>query len=168
MGNLSFFLILATDLPVCRYLGPWKVLREPDSARRYCGTAISLVSFCLKALPLSQDEVPTRFTDQQRATLGGYKEYLTENLVPSDGDAERFQTALFSVLFREQGFEIDTVGRLACPVQSYIALLSLRKPGQFVNATLVTQPISRLLYLSRSAVLHVARRDCNGLERFTK
>ena len=119
-------------------------------------------------LSIPPDKVPPRFTDEQRATLGAYKEYLMESLIPSDRDIERFQTALFSVLFREQDFEIDTVGRLGCPVQSYIALLSLRRVGQFVNATLITQPISRLLYLSRSAILHVARRDCNDVERFTK
>jgi hypothetical protein len=149
-------------------MGPWKVLREPDSARRYCGTAVSFLSFCLKALSLPSDKVPTRFTDNQQAVLNSYREYLASTLMPSADDITRFQSALFSVLFREQGFDIDTAGRMACPVQSYIAFLSLRGPGQFVCAGLVTQPVSRLLYLSRSAVLQVALHDCNEAEGFMK
>ena len=83
-------------------------------------------------------------------------------------DVEKFQTALFSVLFREQGVDITPAGRLSCPVQSYIALLSLRKAGDFVKASLVTQPISRLLYLSRAAILQTALRDHDRAEGITK
>lgn len=61
-----------------------------------------------------------------------------------------FQTALASVLFREENIDIDLLGKLACPVQSYMALLALRSVGNFVPACLVTQPISRLMYLSRN------------------
>ena len=84
----------------------------------------------------------------------------------SDDDVHKFQSALSCVLFREHGFEIDRVGRLACPVQSYIALLSLQKAGHFVHPGLVTQPISRLLYLSRSVVLRITVRDHEGKEGF--
>jgi len=159
-------LVSAANPSLCRYLGPWKVLREPESARRYCGTAISFVSFCLKTFSLPSGKIPTRFTDSQRAVLEDYKKYLMSDLAPSGDDVNKFQSTLFSVLFREQGLEIDTVGRLACPVQSYIALLSLRNTGQFVKAGLVTQPISRLLYLSRSVVLRIALRDRNDAQRF--
>lgn len=130
-----------------RYMGGWKVLRERDSARRYCGTAISLLSFCLRVCFLPETSVPTRFTDNQRTVLSEYKEYLASVTDSPATDVEKFQTALFSVLFREQGVDITPAGRLSCPVQSYIALLSLRKAGDFVKASLVTQPISRLLYL---------------------
>jgi hypothetical protein len=168
VSDLPTSLTSDANLSLRRYLGPWKVLREPDSTRRYCGTAISFVSFCLKASSLPSDKIPTRFTDSQQAALNDYKEYLMASLVPSANDITRFQSALFSVLFREEGFEIDTAGRMACPVQSYMALLSLRGLGQFVNAGLVTQPVSRLLYLSRSAVLQVALHDCNEAEGFMK
>ena len=100
--------------------------------------------------------------------LEDYKRHLTGDFPPSAGDVDKFQSALFSVLFREEGVQIDTVGRLSCPVQSYVALVSLRKTGQFVKAGLVTQPISRLLYLSRSVVLRMALRDCNEKERFMR
>jgi hypothetical protein len=149
-------------------MGPWKVLREPESARRYCGTAISFVSFCLRAFALPLDEVPTRFTDKQRAALEGYKSYLMTDLILSNDDVKKFESVLFSLLFREPGFEIDKVGRLGCPVQSYIALLSLRKTGDFVKAGLVTQPISRLLYLSRCVVLRIALDVHEGSAGFTK
>jgi len=104
----------------------------------------------------------------QRAALQDYQEYLTADITPSDNDIEKFQEALSCVLFREKGFEIDTVGRLACPVQAYIALLSLRKTGEFINAGLVTQPISRLLYLSRCVVLRITLRDHNDKEGFIR
>lgn len=84
----------------------------------------------------------------------------------SDDDIERFQTALACVLFREQGFEINTLGRLACPVQTYIALFSMRKSGEFVKAGLVTQPIARLLYLSRCVILRITVRDHDKTEGF--
>lgn len=166
MSGLPSPLISVGNLSLRRYLGPWKVLREADSARRYCGTAISFLSFCLKVFSLSSEEAPTRFSENQRAALEDYREYLMSDLIPSVDDISRFQSALFSVLFREQGFEIDTVGRLACPVQCYIALLSLRTTGQFVKASLVTQPVSRLLYLSRCTVLHLVLRNCNDGEGF--
>lgn len=98
--------------------------------------------------------------------LQSYKEYLMADSGISDDGAERFQSALSYVLFRERGFEINKVGRLACPVQSYIALLSLRKAGEFVHPGLVTQPISRLLYLSRSVVLRITLRDHKDTEGF--
>ena len=90
------------------------------------------------------------------------------SLAPSCGDVEKFESALFSVLFREQGVQIDTIGRLACPVQSYLAFVSLWETGQFVKAGLVTQPISRFLYLSRAVVLRIALRDCSGEETFLR
>lgn len=168
MSALPLFFTAAADPSLSRFLGAWRVLREPESARRYCGTAISFVSFCFKALSLPDDKVPTRFTDLQRATLQDYQEYLTVDAPSSDDDIQRFQEALSCVLFREEGFEIDTVGRLACPVQAYVALLSLRKTGEFVKAGLVTQPISRLLYLSRSVVLRIALREHSNKEGFTR
>lgn len=128
--------------------------------------AISLVSFCLRSFSLPHDKLPTRFTDNQRAVLEDYKQYLMD---PTDSPGEevtRFQSALFSVLFRERAVSIDLTGHLSCPVQCYMALLSLRKVGDFVKAGLVTQPISRLLYLSRSAILQTALRDCDDEERF--
>jgi hypothetical protein len=153
---------------LCRPLGRWKVLREPESARRYCGTAVSFVSFCLKTVTLPPNRVPTRFTDIQRTTLEDYRQYLTTSPVSSSDDVERFQTVLHRVLFREQVLDIDTVGRLACPVQSYIALLSLRRTGHFVQAGLVTQPISRLMYLSRGVVLKAAISGHNHDEGFIR
>jgi hypothetical protein len=146
-------------------MGPWKVLREPESARRYCGTAISLLSFCLRVLNISADTVPTRFTNEQRDILNDYVKYLMSSTSSPLENVHRFQVALFCVLFRERGFDISVMGRLACPVQSYIALLSLRKQGVFVKAGLVTQPISRLLYLSRAAVLKTALHGLSGGDR---
>jgi hypothetical protein len=140
-------------------MGLWKVLREPESCRRYCGTAILFLAFCLKASSLPPNKVPARFTDRQRAILRNYEEDLQADVPPSENDIEMFQDALSCVLFRENGLKINAGGRLACPVQSFMALLSLRKTGDFVKAGLVTQPISRLLYLSRSVVLRTAIRD---------
>lgn len=147
-------------------MGSWKVLREVESARRYCGAAISFVSFSLKSLSLPLDKVPARFTDSQRTLLEDYQKYLMDPTDSPEEDVNQFQSALFSVLFREHTVDIDLTGRLSCPVQCYIALLSLRKMGNFVKPALVTQPISRLLYLSRSVVLQTALRDCNDTERF--
>lgn len=146
----------------------WKVLRQVESARRYCGTAISFVSFCLKAFSLPPEKAPARFTNTQRTMLESYKEHLMADTPPSDDDIERFQALLSCVLFREQGFGIDAAGRLACPVQTYMALLSLRRTGDFVKAGLVTQPISRLLYLSRCVVLRIAVRDYGDTEGFLR
>lgn len=83
----------------------------------------------------------------------------------SDADIQKFQSALFVVLFRVNDIDISAAGRLSCPVQSYIALLSLREAGDFVKPGLVTQPISRLLYISKAVVLQVALRDCNEPEK---
>ena len=151
-----------------RYMGSWKVLREPESARRYCGTAISLVSFCLRSFSLPSDKAPTRFTDRQRTVLENYRQYLTTSKDLSEDDVRRFQSALFCVLFREHAVDIDVTGRLSCPVQCYIALLSLRQAGHFIKPGLVTQPISRLLYLSRCAVLQVALCDRSDAEGFVR
>ena len=139
-------------------MGLWKVLREPESRRRYCGTAISFVAFCLKVAALPTNKIPTRFADCQRTILHNYKTYLEADVPSSENDIERFQDTLYCILFRESGSKINADGRLACPVQTFIALLSLRKTGDFVKAGLVTQPISRLLYLSRSVVLRIALR----------
>lgn len=149
-------------------MGAWKVLREPDSARRYCGTAISFLAFCLRACSLPTTAVPTRFTDEQRDLLNGYKDYLTSVVDSSAADVEEFQSALFSVLFRMPGLDITPAGRLSCPVQSYVALVSLRTVGDFVKPGLVTQPISRLLYLSRGAILQAALRYHDKEEGITK
>lgn len=158
----------STANPPPRNMGQWKVLREPESSRRYCGTAISFVAFCLRTLSLSTDAVPTRFTDEQRAVLDGYRGYLTQSANSLASDVEKFQLALFSVLFRERGLDVSPDGRLSCPVQTYIALLSLRKQGNFVKAGLVTQPISRLLYLSRATILKTALRDLGEGEGITR
>jgi hypothetical protein len=147
-------------------MGSWKVLREPESARRYCGTAISFLSFCLKTFSLPLSTVPTRFTDKQRAQLEDYRKYLMSPTDSPAADIENFQSALLCVLFREESVDISTAGRLSCPVQSYIALISLRKAGDFVKPGLVTQPISRLLYISRAVVLKTALRDYNEAEGF--
>ena len=146
-------------------MGPWKVLREPESCRRYCGTAISFVAFCLKALSHPPNKVPARFTDRQRAILSNYEKHLEADVPPLENDLEMFQDALSSVLFRESDTKINSDGRLACPVQTFMALLSLRKAGDFVKAGLVTQPISRLLYLSRAVVLRTALRGDSGDDR---
>lgn len=90
------------------------------------------------------------------------------DLTPSHADVKKFQEVLSCVLFRDQSVKIDTAGRLACPVHTYMALLSLRKAGDFVKAGLVTQPISRLLYLSRSAVLQIVLRDHKDTEGFMR
>ena len=170
-SDVSIFLSSLTSVAKpsrFRNLGAWRMLRESESSRRYCGTAISLVSFSLKAFTLPSDKVPTRFTNMQQATLREYQEYLMGDLASSDTDIERFQAALSSVLFRDREVDIDTVGRLACPVQSYISLLSLRKTGEFVKPGLVTQPISRFLYLSRAVVLRIALRDYRDKENFLR
>jgi len=168
VSHIPSFLIAVANPPLVRYLGPWKVLREPESARRYCGTAISFVSFCLKAFSLPSDKIPTRFSDRQRAILQDYQEYLTGDFAPSHEDVGRFQEVLSCVLFRDEDIKIHVDGRLACPVQTFIALLSLRKAGDFVKPGLVTQPISRLLYLSRCAVLQIALRNHGDTEGFTR
>jgi hypothetical protein len=100
--------------------------------------------------------------------LDDYKTYLMSPLDPSAADVEKFQSALFCVLFREQSIDISIAGRLSCPVQSYIALLSLRKTGDFVKPGLVTQPISRLLYVSRAVILKTAFCDYSDSEDFIR
>lgn len=100
--------------------------------------------------------------------LDSYRKYLAADVPSSEDDIEKFQDALSCVLFREKGLEINAAGRLACPVQTFMALLSLRKVGDFVKAGLVTQPISRLLYLSRAAVLMAVLRDHGGDESFMR
>lgn len=129
---------------------------------------ISLVSFCLKTYSLPTTSVPTRFTDNQRTVLSEYQGYLMSGVDSPNTDIEKFQTALFSVLFREDGLDITPAGRLSCPVQSYMALISLRKAGDFVKAGLVTQPISMLMYLSRLAILQAALREHGRTEGITK
>jgi hypothetical protein len=151
-----------------RYRGQWKVLREEESARRYCAAAISLVSFCLRAFALPPGEVPIRFTDTQQAALRVYKEHLEDSHAASDNDVDIFEETLSRVLFRERNVEISLAGRLSCPVQCYIALLSLRRTGEFVKPSLVTQPISRLLYLSRSVALRIALRHRGDSESFMR
>ena len=147
-----------------RYSGHWKVLREEDSARRYCGTAISLVSFCLRTVDLPLDKVPIRFTDRQKDVLSGYRQYLMTTTTPSAGDVDAFHQVLSAVLFRDKELEIDFHGKLACPVQSFLAFLSIRSVGEFVKAGLVTQPISRLLYVSRGSVLLTALKEASGAD----
>ena len=90
------------------------------------------------------------------------------DLPPSRDDIEKFQEVLSCILFRDQSIDINGAGRLACPVQTYMALLSLRKAGDFVKPGLVTQPISRLLYLSRCVVLRITLRDHKGTEGFIR
>lgn len=87
---------------------------------------------------------------------------------PLSEDVQKFQSALFCVLFREQAFDTSAAGRLSCPVQSYIALLSLRKIGDFVKPGLVTQPIARLMYLSRAAVLKRALAEHGDTDEFIR
>lgn len=147
-----------------RYNGPWKVLREPDTASRYCGTAISFVSFCLRARNVAVDKIPVRFTDTQKTMLADYEQYLMTVWTPSDNDIELFQQVLCCVLFRDRQLDIDPLGKLACPVQSFIGLLALRSVGQFVKAGLVTQPISRLLYVSRCSALLLALSKASGAD----
>ena len=147
-----------------RYSGPWKVLREDDSVRRYCGTAISLVSFCLRTVDLASDKVPTRFTNTQKNMLKDYRQYLETTGDPSDIDVDRFHYVLRSVLFRDKELQIDLLGKLACPVQSFLAILSIRSVGKYVKAGLVTQPISRLLYLSRGSVLLATIAEASGAD----
>jgi hypothetical protein len=75
-----------------------------------------------------------------------------------------FQQILSSLLFRDKNLEIDLLGKLACPVQSFMALLSIRSLGQFAKAGLVTQPISRLLYISRCSALLLALNEASGFD----
>jgi len=100
--------------------------------------------------------------------LRSYQEHLMADLPPSRDDIEKFQEVLSCILFRDQSIDINGAGRLACPVQTYMALLSLRKAGDFVKPGLVTQPISRLLYLSRCVVLRITLRDHKGTEGFIR
>lgn len=143
----------SVNILLCRYSGAWKVLREQESSRRYCGFGIAFVSFCLRAVALPDNVIPVRFSDKTKTVLMEYRSYLMSNPPPSDHDVDRFQLVISSVLFRERQDEIDLAGKLACPVQSFMAILALRGVGQFVKAALVTQPISKLLYLSRCSVL---------------
>lgn len=137
-------------------------MREPDSARRYCGTAISLVSFCLRAVDLAPDKIPTRFTDAQKNALVEYRQYLQSETARSNIDADRFHRVLRSVLFRDKELQIDLFGKLACPVQSFMAILAIRSVGKFVKAGLITQPISRLLYIMRGSVLLASIEQASG------
>ena len=159
--------VLSQSSPIdlsARYCGPWKVLREDDSARRYCGTAISLVAFCLRIVDLAPSKVPTRFTDTQKGVLKEYRQYLETSGDPSNIDVDRFHDVLRSVLFRDKELQIDLHGKLACPVQSFLAILSIRSAGKYVKAGLVTQPISRLLYLSRGSVLLTTIKETSGAD----
>jgi hypothetical protein len=139
-------------------------LREADSARRYCGTAVSLVAFCLRVVDLASDKVPTRFTDAQKKALTEYRQYLTTATTQSSTDIDKFHHALRSVLFRDNELQIDLLGKLACPVQSFMAILAIRSVGSYVKAGLVTQPISRLLYLSRGSVLLTTLEEASGAD----
>jgi len=152
----GFSLHLALLTSPHRNRGPWKVLREVLTSTRYGGTAISFVSFCLRAVDLPRGTVPTLFSGSQRTALVNYKGYLVKVRRVSEDDVDMFQGVLASVLFREEDLCIATLGKLACPVQSYMALLALRSVGKFVKASLVTQPISRLMYLSRNVALLLA------------
>jgi len=144
-------LVVSPLTPCYRNRGIWKVLRTSDASEKYCGTAISFVCFSLRAVDLEFETIPTCFTVLQRLALKRYREHLnTVHMVSTEG-VELFQAALCSVLFREENMDIDCFGKLACPVQSYMALLALRSVGKFVPACLVTQPISRLMYISRNA-----------------
>lgn len=113
-------------------------------------------------MDLPPGEIPTRFTLRQRALLTAYQGHLSSLHAPSEEDIDRFQETLCSVLFREKEQEIDLLGKLACPVQSFMAILALRGIGVFAKAGLVTQPISRLLYLSRCSVLLLAHANASG------
>jgi len=132
--------------------------------RRYCGTAISFVSFCLRAVNASTATTPVRFTDRQKGLLADYRRYLTSISTSLNDDIKTFQHVLSSLLFRDKNLEIDLLGKLACPVQSFMALLSMRSLGQFTKASLVTQPISRLLYISRCSVLLLALDEASGAD----
>jgi len=77
-------------------------------------------------MDLPRDTVPTLFSESQRTTLVNYKGYLVKVRRVSEDDVVMFQGALASVLFREEDVGISTLGKLACPVQSYMALLALR------------------------------------------
>jgi len=140
------------------------MLREVESSRRYCGTAISFVSFCLRALNLPADKIPTRFSDQQQALLRDYQNYLTSVPTPPGDDIQIFQRVLFSLLFRDKNLEIELLGKLACPVQSFNAFVSIRSLGQFAKAALVTQPIARFLYISRCSALLFALDEASGAD----
>jgi hypothetical protein len=161
---LALLPLLSPLTPRLRYCGAWKMLREPDSSRRYCGTAISFVSFCLRAVELPTEKSPTRFTDTQKHLLADYRIYLASLSTPLAEDIKMFQRVLTSVLFRDKSLQIDLLGKLACPVQSFMALLSIRSLGQFAKAGLVTQPISRLLYISRCSTLLFALDEASGAD----
>jgi hypothetical protein len=119
---------------------------------------------------LGTDKIPTRFSDEQKIVLGSYQMYLTTTRMSLDGDTDgdtdedtdAFHQTLSSILFRDKHLQMDLLGKLACPIQSYMALIALRSVGRFVNANLVTQPISRLIYLSRGLVLLIALDRAKG------
>ena len=166
---MIFFSFVALLTSHHRDRGLWKPLSEVNSARNYCGTAISFLCFCLAAVNLEWDALPTVFTVRQRLALKKYQEHLTTVRMASEEDVPMFQTALASVLFREQEMDIDIHGKLACPVQSYMAILALRSVGNFVPARLVTQPISRLMYASRAMALRLTLGKAkSGEKRFLR
>lgn len=113
-------------------------------------------------MDLPPRDIPTRFTERQRTLLLAYRTHLRSSNTPSEDDVDLFQQTLSSILFREKDQQIDLLGKLACPVQSFMAILALRSVGVFVKAGLVTQPISRLLYLSRCSALLLAHEKALG------
>ena len=115
-------------------------------------------------MDLAFDKVPTRFTNEQKTILKEYRQYLEAGGDPSNVDVDRFHGALRSVLFRDKELQIDLLGKLACPVQSFLAILSIRSAGKYVKAGLITQPISRLLYLSRGSVLLTTISEASGAD----
>ena len=115
-------------------------------------------------MDLASDKVPTRFTNAQKNILKKYRQYLDASGDPSNTDVDWFHDVLRSVLFRDRELQIDLLGKLACPVQSFLAILSIRSAGKYVKAGLVTQPISRLLYLSRGSVLLTTIAEASGAD----
>ena len=122
------------------------------------------MAFCLRAASLGPEEIPLRFTAGQLHQLTAYQAYLSTDFSGSEVDVDLFQDTLSTILFRCERQEIDLLGKLACPVQSFMAILALRSVGKFVGARLVTQPISRLMYLSRGAVLLLALEQAPKME----
>ena len=57
--------------------------------------------------------------------LHSFQEYLMTDLPPSKDDIEKLQEVLSCVLFHNQSIDINKAGCLACPVQTYIALVFL-------------------------------------------
>ncbi|KAF9792306.1 hypothetical protein BJ322DRAFT_1102821 [Thelephora terrestris] len=109
-----------------QYMGAWKVLYKPDSARCYCETAISLLTFCLRACFLPTTAIPTQFTDEQLDTLKDYNKSLTSVVDSSAADVEKTIKVLCE---KHLGMGEGKISGKLISLRKYVSSLALREPG---------------------------------------